>query len=330
MRTAKRVFHLRDDARWSNGVPVTASDFKFAWQRELEPQTAAAYADSLSLIEHASEIIQGKLPSSSLGVTTIDAHTLRVQLVAPVPYLLQLLYQPYFYPLYKPVIDRYGDSWVRPENIVCDGPFQLSEAEPGLRVRLTKNPYYWDRDSVRLTAVTYLFLPEIPVQILRFRAGEVQFTNSFPASQYNSLRTMLGDQIHTSPFFATYGIALNFMKGPLKDNLELRQALTMSIDREALSTYLKQGVYTPAYSLVPPLPDYEPVIPQWASLSKIQRDSAAREHYRRAGYTDAHPLSGVDLTTPAQGTDDRHFMEAVTAFFEIDPGHPDRLGATRI
>lgn len=309
------TFHLRPNAHWSNGEPVTAGDFQYAWQREVDPRTAAEYADSLSLIEHASEITAGKLPVASLGVTVVDTHTLRVQLVTPAPYLLQLLDQPYFYPLYRPVVERYGDTWVRPEHMVSNGPFHLVEAVLDGRFRLAKNPYYWDAASVHLTAVIYLPVPEKPVQTLLFRAGDVLFTSSFPASQYDSLRASLGAQVQTSPYFATYGIALSFRQGPFKSNPKLRQALTMSIDRAALSKYLKQDIYTPAYSLVPPLPGYEPVVPDWARLASVQRNAAARELYRQAGYSDAHPLRDVVLTTPAQGTDDRHYMEAVTAYW---------------
>ncbi len=309
------IFHLRPNARWSNGEPVTAGDFRYAWQREVDPHTAAEYADSLSLIEHASEIIAGKLPASSLGVTVVDAHTLRVQLAVPAPYLLQLLDQPYFFPLYRPAGERYGDAWVRPEHMVSNGPFHLVEAVLDGRFRLQKNPYYWDAGSVHLGAVTYLPVPEKPVQTLLFRAGDLLFTSSFPTRQYDALRASLGQQVQTAPYFATYGIALSFRRGPFKANPKLRQALTMSIDRSALSKYLKQDVYTPAYSLVPPLPGYEPVVPDWASLPSAQRNAAARELYRQAGYSDAHPLHDVALTTPAQGTDDRHYMEAVTAYW---------------
>jgi oligopeptide transport system substrate-binding protein len=308
------VFHLRNDARWSNGAPVTAADFLYSWRRELDPKTAAGYAQALAPMVNALDIALGRKPPDTLGVEANDAHTLTVHLVAPTPYLLDLLDQVYLYPVYQPAIERYGDDWVRPEHIVSNGAFTLHEEIIGNRITLSANPFYWDAARVRLKSVVYYTMPDRAQSVLRYLAGDLQFTDSFAASQRPWLKKTLGDQVVNSPWLGTYMLAFNFELAPFRDNVALRRALIVAIDRAALTQYLKYGMYEPADTLMPPLSGYQPQHPSWAALSQLERNDLARRLYREAGYSAEHPLR-VNISTSVQGADERHYFEAVAGMW---------------
>ncbi len=306
------VFHLRPDARWSNGAPVTAADFVYSWRREVDPKTGAQYAEGLAPIENALEIAAGRKPPDTLGAEALDQHTLRVRLNGPTPYFLDLLAQQYLYPVYEPAITQYGDDWVRPEHIVSNGAFVLRENVIGSRITLEKNARYWDAAHVRLQRVTYYVLPSRADQAARYLAGDLDWTDSFAANQREWLKSIIGDQVVNSPYFGDYMLAMNFQLPPFKDNLPLRQALVMALDREPLVRFMRQGMYEPEYSWMPPLPGYHAPLPLWQSLSDDARHALARRLYAQAGYSAAHPLR-MKLYVPSQDGDSRHFFEAIVA-----------------
>ncbi|HEY2418785.1 MAG TPA: peptide ABC transporter substrate-binding protein, partial [Steroidobacteraceae bacterium] len=279
---------------------------------EVNPKTRASYAQALAPIVNALDIALGRKPPEALGVEANDAHTLTVHLGAPTPYLLDLMDQTYLYPVYRPAIERYGDDWVQPGHLVSNGAFMLSEDVIGNRITLRANPFYWDASHVHLQSVIYYTMPDRAQAVLRYLAGDIQFTDSFAASQRPWLKRTLGDQVINSPWLGTYMLAFNFKLPPFRDNLPLRQALILSIDRAALTRYLKFDMYEPADTLMPPLDGYRQQHPDWAALTQPERDAQARRLYRQAGYTTEHPLR-VNLSTSVQGTDERHYMEAVTA-----------------
>jgi oligopeptide transport system substrate-binding protein len=308
------VFHLRPDARWSNGEPLTAADFVYSWRREVDPKTGAGYAQALAPIVNGLDIALGRKPPDTLGVEANDAHTLTVHLIAPTPYLLELLVQNYLYPVYRPAIERYGDDWVRAEHLVSNGAFALQEDVIGNRITLRPNPYYWDAAHVQLKSVVYYTIPDRAQAVLRYLAGDVQFTDSFAASQRPWLKRVLGSQVVNAPWLGIYMLAFNFQRPPFRDNPALRQALIIAIDRAALTRYLKYDMYVPADTLMPPLAGYEPQHPAWSSLSTSDREALARRLYRAAGYSPEHPLR-VDISTSVQGADERHYFEAVAGMW---------------
>ncbi|HEX2791898.1 MAG TPA: peptide ABC transporter substrate-binding protein [Steroidobacteraceae bacterium] len=306
------VFHLRPEARWSNGAPLTAGDFVYSWRRLVNPKTGAEYAQGLAAIDNALAIASGQKPTDTLGVEALDEHTLRVRLSGPTPYLLDLLSQQYTYPVYEPAITRYGDAWVRPEHLVCNGPFVLRENVLGSRITLEKNGNYWDSAHVRLQRVVYYILTDTSAQASRFLAGDVAWTDSFPPSQRSWLKSVIGDQVVNSPYFGNFMLGMNLHQPPFKDNLPLRRALVLALDRAPLARYMREGVYQPAYTLMPPLPDYQLPLPDWTSLSTEARHALARQLYAQAGYSDRHPLRlDIDETMLDAGT--RHFFDAVAA-----------------
>jgi oligopeptide transport system substrate-binding protein len=157
-------------------------------------------------------------------------------------------------------------------------------------------------------------MPDRAQAVLRYLAGDVQFTDSFAASQRPWLKSTLGDQVVNSPWLGIYMLAFNVRLPPFRDQPSLRQALILAIDRAALTRYLKYDMYQPADTLMPPLAGYEPQHPAWARSGQADRNALARRLYAEAGYSPQHPLR-VDISTSIQGADERHFFEAVAAMW---------------
>ncbi len=284
------VFHLRPEARWSNGAPLTAADFIYGWRRVLDPATRANYAQALSPLLHGLEIATGKRPTSDLGVRALDAHTLEVHLSGPTPYLPQLLTNLYLLPQYEPAIRKYGDDWVRPGHLVSNGPFLLRENVIGSRITLERNPYYWDVAHVHLQRVVYYAVDDRSAQAQRYLAGQVQFIETFPTTDLPFLRARLGDQVVTAPYFGTFKVGVNVTRPPFRDNRALRLALDLALDREMIAAHVLNGAGFPAYTLMPPLAGYVQQVPEWAHLDVAARHALARRYYQQAGYSAAHPL----------------------------------------
>ena len=313
------TFHLRDDARWSNGQPVTADDFVYAWRRQVDPATASEYSQALAPIENAVEISAGKMPLTSLGVKSDGPRTLIVQLKSPTAYLPELLNNQYLDPLYEPAIKQWGDDWTQPGHMVSNGAYQLSDRVINGHITITKNPYYWDASHVRLTKVTYLIISDNDATTDQYLAGSLDFTERFNVTEKERLQRILGDQLVMSPNFATAMFSYNMTKPPFAENPKLRLALSIALDRDILINFVSHGVGVPAYNIMPPLIGYTPDIPDWAHLSDDARHALARKLYQEAGYSDKHPLETV-ITYASGGPGTRRFMEALSAMWLMNLG----------
>jgi len=310
------TFHLRQ-ARWSNGAPVVAADFVYAWRRTVDPRTASDYAQALAPVINAIAISEGRMSPATLGIEAPDERTVRVHLNAPTPYLLSLLTKSYTVPQYEAAIRAHGESWVRPGYLVNNGAFLLREHVIGGRITLVHNPLYWDARQVRLTQVTYLPLDRA-AQTDRFFAGDLAFTDSFSAEQTAWLRRRLGDQVVSGPYLGNFVLGMNMVRAPFAGNRSLRMALTLAVDREPLVRYVRQGLYMAAYTPTPPLSGYRAPVPDWAALSDPQRHALAQRYYAAAGYTVQHPLH-VELHYPTD-SDNRRTYEAVAAMWRANLG----------
>jgi len=311
------VFHLRPDARWSNGEPVTAADFIYAWQREVDPKTGAEYAQALAPIVGALDIATGHAPLSSLGADAPDPLTVRVALNSPTPYLLALLADSYMQPLPRATIERWGDDWTRPEHWVSNGPFVVKEEVIGDRITLAKNPSYWDAANVRPTRVIY-FPVETLTQVSRFMAGDIQFSSIFPSSQFKWLKSQLGNQVVVGPYLGIQQLVVNMLGPPFGMNRDLRLALNLALDRRILAGKVREGIQEPAFSLIPPLEGYQQQVPPWATWSDERRHAEARRLYAAAGYSAAHKLR-VQLDYPT-GEDNRDVYDAIAAMWRTNLG----------
>lgn len=323
------IFHLRPAARWSNGAPLTAADFVYGWRRTVDPQTAASYAQAVAPVLNAFEIATGRRSVEDLGVEALDAHTLRVRLSEPTPYLPFLLTNAWMDPLYRPALEQYGDDWTRPGHIVGNGAFVVRENVIGSRLTLERNPHYWDAAAVRLQRVIYYALEDRNAQSQRYLAGQVQFVETIPTTDIPWLRRELGDQVVIQPYFGTFLIGINDLQPPFAGNPKLRLALSMALDREKLTEKVVNGAGFPAYTLVPPLEGYQQPLPDWARLPEAERHALARRLYREAGYSPEHPLRAELVITAGDPVTNLTY-EAVCAMWRTVLGaeiglHPEEF-----
>jgi len=284
------TFHLRENARWSNGDPLTASDFVFSLRRSADPATASNYSSILGPIENASEVTAGKLPLEKLGVTAVDAHTLVIQLHAPTTYFLGMLTHSALYPVHPASVTKLGIRAFRAENLVSNGAYKIVEWAVQSHVLLVRNHNYWDDAHTTIERVYYENTEDVSSELKRYRAGELDWTDGIPVTQAKWIKQNLPKDFHVAPYLGTYYYGLNVSKPPFKDNVKLRRALSLAIDRDVIVKKVMGTGELPAYSWVPPIPGYEQQQPAWATWPRAQRLSEARKLYAEAGYSADHPL----------------------------------------
>jgi oligopeptide transport system substrate-binding protein len=283
----KYEFYLRHDARWSNGVPVRAQDFVNAWRRVVDPKQASPVADNLRVIVGAEAITAGRAELSSLGVSAPRGDVLDVVLSRPAPYFPQLLTHYSTFPVFSESAAKSHD----PKTWVSNGAYVLSSWTPGSTLQLSKNPMYWDRDHVAITNVVYIPVPDENAEWLRYRAGELDLTQSVPAAALASIREERFSELHLAPFLGTMYYAFNLRAAPFKNNVDLRKALAMAINRQAiLETILPFG-QRPAFGFVPNGTwNYQPQSCDWADAPDAMRINEAQRLYAKAGYSRQAPL----------------------------------------
>jgi oligopeptide transport system substrate-binding protein len=252
------TFHLRSDARWSNGETVTAHDFVFAYRRMLSPALAAEFREQFFCVKNAEAFTTGKLTDfGAVGVHAHDEHTLVLTLTHPVPYLPTLVTQLCWFRVHRGTIEKFGQSdqrataWTRPGNHVGNGGFVLNEWKPGQVVKVVKSETYWDREHVRLRRVAFYPTENAAVGEAAFRAGQLHTTNA-PIDRFLAYKgdPKMAPLQHESPSLATAFLRLNCARAPLND-VRVRRALSLAIDREQLARRVVQ-CEEPAYSLTPP------------------------------------------------------------------------------
>jgi len=286
------TFKLRDGIKWSDGQPVTAQDFVFAFQRLMDPKTAAQYAYLQYTIHNAEKINKGEIKDlTQLGVKAIDDKTLEITLENPTPYFLNALMHYTAYPLPKHVVEAKGDQWVKVENIVTNGPYKPVEWVPGSHVSNVKNDQYYDAKDVKIDKVNFYTLEDQSAALKRYRAGEFDILTSFPADQYEWIQKNLPGQAHVVPFLGTYYYVMNATKPPFNDK-RVRQALSMAVNREVIGPKILGTGELPMYSWVPPgTANYgEPAYVSWKDEPYKQKVEEAKKLLKEAGFGPDHPL----------------------------------------
>ncbi|MGF7164824.1 oligopeptide transport system substrate-binding protein [Pantoea sp. AN62] len=259
------IFTLRNNARWSNGEPVTAQDFVYSWQRLVDPKNSSAFAwfAGLSGIENAAAITKGEMTPDKLGVVAQDNNRLKVTLDRPVPWFPALVANVALFPVPQQVIARQGDSWTAPGKLVGNGAYQLSERVVNEKIVLTRNPHYWDDAHSVLTKVTFVPINEESSATKRYRSDDIDITESFPKNMYALLKKTLPGQVYTPDQLGTYYYAFNTQKGPTAD-VRVRKALSWSIDRQVIADKVLGTGEKPAWHFTPdvtagfkPLPSFQ-------------------------------------------------------------------------
>lgn len=285
------VFYLREDARWSNGEAVTADDFVAGMRRTADPAMASSYIGSLKIFINGADIITGKKPVDTLGVKALDAKTLEIRLEAPAPYLLDMLSHHSLYPIHRASLEKYGEQLTRPGNLISNGAYRLSEWRVNDRIRLDRNTHYWDNDAVIINTVYYYPLDDENSEFNRFRAGELDATQTIPVRQFAQLKTEFADALRIASYLSTYYYGFNLSREPFKHSPGLRRALSMVIDRAVLAEKVMGIGELPAWSVTPPgIRDYDAPKPDYADWPMEKRIAEAKRLYREAGYSEENPL----------------------------------------
>jgi oligopeptide transport system substrate-binding protein len=282
-------FRLRPEARWSNGDTVTAADFVYAFRRLVDPETAAFYSQSVIDVENAGAILAGDMKVEGLGVEAAGDFELVVRLERPTPYFLALLTHPSMFPAYRASVEG-GDTYARPGNFITNGAYRLASWEVGSYIELERNEYYWDNADTAIDRVRWYVIPEPMVELNRYRAGELDVTATIPPESFAQMREGRPDELLVAPYLGVYYYGFNLTRAPFKDNPQLRQALSMAIDREVLTETIIGRGEAPAYSWVPPgVDNYDgPRLP-YADMSAAERHVAAMQFYEQAGYSKDNP-----------------------------------------
>ena len=247
------TFYLRKDAKWSDGQPVTAYDFDYAWKRALHPDTAAEYAYQLFYIKNSSEYNEGNAKTEDLGIKVVDEYTLEVELNAPTPYFLALTAYPTLFPVRRDIVETNSEQWaLNPETYIGNGPFKLVEWQSKDHIKFVPNEHYWDRERVKLDAVVKTFIAEASTMLAGYEAGEIDVIDSVPLNEIDNLKQTGEFQMITQ--LGTYYYSFNVTRPPF-DNPKVRKAFALAIDREDITNKVrKSGVPATAF-VAPGVPD---------------------------------------------------------------------------
>ena len=285
------TFTLRRNARWSNDDPVVADDFVYSLRRSLDPATLSRYTFILHPILNARAVAAGQRPITDLGVRALDDYTLEIRLEDPTPYFLGLLTHSASYPVHRASVEMHGDRFTRPGNLVSNGAYQLEDWVVQSHVKLVRNPHYWDNDQTTIDTVWFHNTEDKSAAIRRYRADELDITyNSLAKRQLPWIRENLSDQLYIDPYLGTYYYGFNVTRPPFKDNLDLRRALALAIDRDIITRQVTNAGELPSFGWVPPVSGYVGQQMREAAWTQAERVEEARRLYAAAGYSADNPL----------------------------------------
>lgn len=314
------TFHLRADARWSDGAPVTAQDFVDSFRRALTPSLGADYAAMLHVLANAEAYHKGAIANfADVGASAENPRTLRLRLEHPAPYFLSLLTHPVWFPVRLAVLEKAGSPfqrgsrWTQPGSLVGNGPFILREWRRGEVIVVEKSPGYWDAARVRLNAIRFVPAADVDGEERAFRAGQLHLTEALPVAKVDAYRRENPEVLRISPFLDTYFYRLNVTR-PGLGNVKARQALALAIDRRTVVEKITRGGQEAARAFTPPgVGGYEPP-------DLVRNDfAAARRLLAEAGYPGGAGFPRLEITINSSGNH-RVIAEAVQEMWRRELG----------
>lgn len=289
------TFRMRQGHTWSDGVPVTASDFVLGMRRILNPATAGQYASLLYMIKNAELVNTGQLDPQELGIRALNPSTLEISLNNPTPYFLELLAHPASFAIPSHIYEDHGDDWIRPENVVSNGAYLLTEWSSHEFVHLIKNPTFFEADNVAIEEVFYYPTDDASAALIRFRAGEIDLnacSTCYPATRSAWLDENLPGVRRPEAVLSTAYITINVSKPPF-DDPRVRKALSLALRRDIITEKVNRAGQIVAWSFVPPgIANYDHV-PTVLAASRSAGDNIeqAKALLAEAGYSPSNPLS---------------------------------------
>ncbi|MEZ5967453.1 MAG: peptide ABC transporter substrate-binding protein [Hyphomonas sp.] len=285
------TFHL-GDYYWSDGTPVTAGDFVYALRRIESPEVASQYASLLYLFKNAAAINEGKLPPEELGARAIDDKTLELTLEYPAPYLPGMLSHYTTFPVPRQAIEQWGNAWVQPKHIVVNGPYKLVYWRTGDQLAAERNPTGFGASEACFDRVVYFELEDMNAVENKIEAGDLDINNAFDGARLAELEQKMPGWPRTFPSLNTTYWTFN-TKVPPFDDVRVRKALSLALDREFMVKNVLTPGFQPAYSFVPPgIDNYDVPHPQleWKDMPRTERLAEAKRLLEEAGFGPAHPL----------------------------------------
>ena len=284
------TFALRDHV-WSDGTPVTAHDYVYSYRRMLDPKTAAQYAAILYPIKNAQALNANRCAGEDLAVRALDDRTLQIEFAVEVPYIAQLLTHYTTFAVPRHVIERYGDQWQRPQNMVTNGAYTLKEWVANDHIKLVKNPRFYDAKNVAIERVTDYPTQDFSAALKRFRAGEIDTQMGVPSQEIGWLKYNMPGALRITPYVETQYVLFNLGAKPF-DDLRVREALSLAIDREVISSRVMHAGEHAAYAFVPPnIPGYPGNAQiRFRTMPMEARAAKARWLLGQAGFGPDNPL----------------------------------------
>jgi len=290
------TFHLRPNARWSNGDPVTAHEFVFSYRRSLSPKIASPQAYILFVLKNAEAYYLGKLADfTQVGAVAVDDHTLRLTLAHPVPYLPSLVTHTSFGPMHRASIEQHGSiddrssPWTRPGRLVGNGPFTLVEWRAHDRIVARRNPHYWDAARIRLEQIVFSPTENADTEEASFRGGQLHVTHQLAPAKLPRYREREPGKLRCDPSLGARYLNFN-AEFPMLRDARIRRALSLAIDREALVRTVYFGSQRPAAHFTPP------DCGGYTTRERVPTDfAAARRLLADAGFPDGQGLTGLEF-----------------------------------
>lgn len=324
------TFTLRDDLKWSDGKPVTAHDYEYAWKRAADPNLASPYAFLVTdYIKGAKEYFDGVGKAEDMKVKALDDKTLQVELINPTAYFLNLISFFTYMPVREDMATT-GEGWEKdPAKCITNGAFKLSEYKIGSHLTMVKNEEYWDKDNVSLSEIKALFITDATTSLQGYQAGEIHITSLLPREEVPKLLAEDPNFSSEKGLGLTY-YAINVDKEPFND-VNVRKALALAIDRKTLVEQVRRSGEIPAAAFVAPkfktsdgksfrpLDENEMVVPEFEIDPWAAQVDKAKEYLAKAGFPDGKGFPEFDLVYYIR-TDEQKVAEAIQQMWEKNLG----------
>ncbi len=293
-------FRLKESAKWSDGKAIAAGDFVYSFKRMLDPRSGTRGASALFPVLNATAISRGEKPVDSLGVRALDPRTLEITLEGLAPYFIGLLASYSNAPVPAHVIEEHGRRWTQPGVMVSNGAYMLNKVVTNTYYQLVKNPHYHSAQTVSIDEVFYYPVPSPTTSLKRYLAGELDVILNIPFNQYENLRKTRPEEFQIARGIGLGYLSINNTVEPF-DDLRVRKALSLSIDRDVIVEKLLRTGEEPAYSVVPTTVWESPAeLPAFSSMTQDQRLAEARRLLEEAGFTRSKPLRFTFLFPPVE------------------------------